>query len=235
MQWLESPPATRASAASSVSLSPSRPVSQPPPLAAARARDPGATISIRAETPAPDAMAAVRRAEVIRGSSEPPQSRRPPRLKPATRPSTAAEVAPGPSRMTSTDPEAAAVGELRPGRGGSTGSERMPPRHQVIPGVPRQLPIPTGLSDTPVESELTPRKNSVPAIRPAALAPAAPRDSDRPPRRATEGAPIIRVTIGRVEVRAVTPASRLAPKPVELRRPLLSLDDYLERRNAGRL
>lgn len=51
-------------------------------------------------------------------------------------------------------------------------------------------------------------------------------------RRASRSAPIIRVTIGRVEVRAVhPPASK--PKPVKPATPKLSLDDYLRRRARG--
>jgi hypothetical protein len=48
----------------------------------------------------------------------------------------------------------------------------------------------------------------------------------------SQSAQIIRVTIGRVEVRAVhSPA--LAPKPVKNRAPKLSLEDYLRKRERG--
>jgi hypothetical protein len=46
-------------------------------------------------------------------------------------------------------------------------------------------------------------------------------------------APAIHVTIGRVEVRAVTPPVA-APKPAPKSAPKLSLEDYLKRRNGER-
>ncbi len=73
------------------------------------------------------------------------------------------------------------------------------------------------------------------AIRPAAataIRPAAP--GVEPGRRDTGAAPAIRVTIGRVEVRAQAPVPPPAPDPVRLRQPAVSLDAYLKRRDAGR-
>jgi hypothetical protein len=51
-------------------------------------------------------------------------------------------------------------------------------------------------------------------------------------RRASKSAPIIRVTIGRVEVRAVHPPAA-NPKPAKPATPKLSLDDYLRKRARG--
>jgi hypothetical protein len=76
-------------------------------------------------------------------------------------------------------------------------------------------------------------------VRP--LTPATNRDStqsrDRiqtvPPNEPAEERPIVRVTIGRIEVRAVTPP---APPPRQAVRPpvpKLTLDDYLKSRNEG--
>ncbi|MDX1546713.1 MAG: hypothetical protein R3247_06985 [Rhodothermales bacterium] len=46
---------------------------------------------------------------------------------------------------------------------------------------------------------------------------------------------MIRVRIGRVEVRAVSPPQRPAPPPrAAPRRPALSLDDYLKQRSEDR-
>lgn len=44
--------------------------------------------------------------------------------------------------------------------------------------------------------------------------------------------PIINVTIGRIEVRAITSPQKLAPKP-ESRTPVMGLDEYLRRRSGG--
>jgi hypothetical protein len=48
-----------------------------------------------------------------------------------------------------------------------------------------------------------------------------------------EEAPTIRVTIGRLEVRAPSPPPRFSRKVAELRRPTLSLDEYLRHRDSG--
>lgn len=46
--------------------------------------------------------------------------------------------------------------------------------------------------------------------------------------------PIVQVTIGRIEVRAVTPSAPPAPRaPARPQGPALSLDEYLRRRNGG--
>ena len=53
--------------------------------------------------------------------------------------------------------------------------------------------------------------------------------------------PVVHVSIGRIEIRAATPPSPPAPdrglavRPAPIRRPALTLDDYLERRNGGDL
>lgn len=49
------------------------------------------------------------------------------------------------------------------------------------------------------------------------------------------GSPTIKVTIGRIDVRAVTPPAPVSPAPVRVQRarPALSLDDYLKQRNGG--
>ncbi len=54
-------------------------------------------------------------------------------------------------------------------------------------------------------------------------------------RSETPAAPTIRVTIGRIDVRAVTPAPPAAPAPMRTQRamPALSLEDYLKQRNGG--
>jgi hypothetical protein len=57
----------------------------------------------------------------------------------------------------------------------------------------------------------------------------------RDPAAATQGPPVIRVTIGRIDVRADVPTpapARAATTP--LRAPMLSLDDYLKQRNEGK-
>jgi hypothetical protein len=76
------------------------------------------------------------------------------------------------------------------------------------------------------------------SIRPAAPPPASARSAPRPApaaldARAANDAPAIRITIGRIEVRAVTPASAAAARPAQTA-PKDSLQDYLKRPKAGR-
>lgn len=49
----------------------------------------------------------------------------------------------------------------------------------------------------------------------------------------TETEPVIKVNIGRIEVRAVTQQTPLPPRPKASPRPKLTLDDYLKQRNGG--
>ncbi|HXI70007.1 MAG TPA: hypothetical protein VNN22_06580 [Verrucomicrobiae bacterium] len=77
----------------------------------------------------------------------------------------------------------------------------------------------------------------IPAITPVPSAPIASRErASAKTAFATEAesspAPIIHVTIGRVEVRAILPATNATPPPA-LSVPKLSLDDYLKTRNGG--
>jgi hypothetical protein len=83
---------------------------------------------------------------------------------------------------------------------------------------------------------------SIPARPPArgALAEPAPRAIASPgaaPHASVAGqvgaVHSVAVTIGRVELRAVTPAAAAAPQPKAGPRPALSLTDYLQRRNQG--
>ena len=76
-----------------------------------------------------------------------------------------------------------------------------------------------------------------PAIAPVPRAPFASRErASAKTRFASEAesfpAPVIHVTIGRVEVRAILPAVQ-APQPPARPSPKLSLDDYLRSRNGG--
>ncbi len=85
------------------------------------------------------------------------------------------------------------------------------------------------LQSPPAEPRATPpRRALTPA--PAVVRPQPPLE---PPTPRVPTAPSVNVTIGRIEVRAVTPA---APPPRRIAPPLarLSLDDYLKQREEGR-
>jgi len=97
------------------------------------------------------------------------------------------------------------------------------PPEAVEPG--RTLPAPGAETRAALSGRL------VPVGAPETVAPLGPERLA--PRQEESGAPVIRVTIGRVDVRAVLPpepASKAAPlRPA----PRLSLDDYLKRQNGG--
>ncbi len=101
-------------------------------------------------------------------------------------------------------------------------------------GVGRAQEAPTSASSEP--SGPPPRTASAETRRAAPFEPAAPQPiAGRPARTqaAERDTPTIRVTIGRIEVRATVPSPTQAPKRPERRRPALSLDQYLQRRNGG--
>jgi hypothetical protein len=139
--------------------------------------------------------------------------------------------------------EARVVGEP----GGAPGQHPMQvpaitvPQHQVHPDIPR---VQTAESWPPVttQREQSPRQRAHPmAPLPAIAGPqATPRiefaASAAVQSPARELPPTIRVTIGRIEVRAVMPPSPPAPGSTSARPgPALSLDAYLQQRSGGKL
>jgi hypothetical protein len=75
-------------------------------------------------------------------------------------------------------------------------------------------------------SPLVPPKADSPAMPPSAPAEARPADRD--------DSPVVKVTIGRVEVRAVAPPAPVRERRAAPARPRMSLEEYLERRHGGR-
>lgn len=80
--------------------------------------------------------------------------------------------------------------------------------------------VPSEAPSATAQAILTPRHSPQPVVHPAAPSLSKPTE------------PIVHVTIGRVEIRAVsTPAAPKRSAPIQ---PALSLSDYLERRSGGR-
>ena len=69
-------------------------------------------------------------------------------------------------------------------------------------------------------------------VRPASRLTAARRAT--PVKQISDEPPPVRVTIGRIEVRAVAPPTQAPPGPAPRRPAPLSLDEYLEQRRSGR-
>lgn len=105
--------------------------------------------------------------------------------------------------------------------------------------------VPALVSPVLVSSSQSTASDQVEPLLPPAYTPIQSRRMESPAagkRAETQRAeppapPTIRVTIGRIEVRAVTPAPPVAPAPVRTPRaaPALSLEDYLKQRNGGQL
>jgi hypothetical protein len=92
------------------------------------------------------------------------------------------------------------------------------PVREVPPKVPPEFP--GAAPSSPTQAILAPRLPLLPVVQPVQTSIAKPVE------------PIVHVTIGRVEIRAVTaPAT---PKRAAPSKPTLSLNDYLQRRNGGR-
>jgi hypothetical protein len=157
---------------------------------------------------------------------------------PVVPPTTPEETAPGALRPAATAPPQAP-------RGGADHGDR-PPRPKEVPvrasltpsveqgpsTVPRRLPVreERQSGDAEVRSVATPllRPREERASRWAAdLKPHKPEGTPSPP--------IVRVSIGRIEVRAVPPAVPAAPRPTPARTSAaLSLEEYLRPRSRGR-
>lgn len=152
-------------------------------------------------------------------SAAPPSGSRP------TRPATPQQSAPGPRATSPTRGVSEAIApteQLKP----LARLVTAPPADPVRVTAERAAPavVQPGIPMRPATAMLITRPQEAP---PAALS----SEQNRP--AAQQQAPVIRVNIGRIEVRAVTPAPP-APHPASLRPgPTLSLDDYLKQRDGG--
>jgi hypothetical protein len=82
----------------------------------------------------------------------------------------------------------------------------------------------------PVRSSAAPTLPSPPPTWEPTPSPTA--DDGEHGQRVEKEVPVIRISIGRIEVRSTPPVpTRPEPAPTERRTPLLPLDEYLERRN----
>jgi len=111
----------------------------------------------------------------------------------------------------------------------------IPPDEGMVPVVPRDSRPDSGLGNEPkpvadfdgIPEPIVAPQHALP--HPPAL-PVLGRELPRLAQRSAP--PTVRVTIGRIEVRAALPAQPAATRgPPSPRRPALSLDDYLKRRN----
>jgi hypothetical protein len=141
-------------------------------------------------------------------------------------------------------------------------SGELPPRvtdvEEALHGAPRVPPSPAtpaveaperrgARSSTPAPPEARTTSQAAPPPAAARVEPAGERAAAlvRPTTRRRTAAPAapshvatelppVRVTIGRIEVRAVTPPAQTPPRPAPRGPAPLSLDDYLEQRRSGR-
>ena len=97
------------------------------------------------------------------------------------------------------------------------------PRRDAIAAAEPAEPVTMGLRPAGAEQI---RPSSAPLATVLSAEPRAERSASTSP------APIIRVTIGRIDVRLVAPARPLMPS-VPSRKPMLSLEEYLRARNGG--
>lgn len=125
-------------------------------------------------------------------------------------------------------------------------------RTQISDGVESESARPAALKQPVLFAGLPEAEPSIPAVEPrpetqlagqppssrsvhteVMPAPPVPEPPPRSRRRSVEP-PAIHVTIGRIDVRAVMPPSRPAPKARRVRpKPVLSLEAYLQQRNGG--
>jgi hypothetical protein len=104
-------------------------------------------------------------------------------------------------------------------------------RTRAAPPVPPRTQPPTAV---PVRSD-GPRPPAVSVVPAAALAPAPLPEPRRLRQSGPAESPVVRITIGRIDVRAVpTPTPNQENSRPTRRKPAMSLEDYLERRNGRR-
>ena len=134
-------------------------------------------------------------------------------------------------------------GELDPGSPSPPAAPPIPAdpaaHRPILAGPAAHTSVAARPEGTPRERPSERRPGTVePSIRPARVGVDAPRieaDGHAGRERAADEPPVIRVTIGRVEVRAVSPPVRATPPPAPRpRQPSLSLGDYLTQRGEGR-
>jgi hypothetical protein len=112
------------------------------------------------------------------------------------------------------------------------------PVQAVYPPGPTDMSVqePDRSSEVRDDSPRHPERETKVAVTEAVLAPRLPQPVEPQPTRSSETKaeePVIHVTIGRVEIRAVT--APVAQKRTALSKTALSLSDYLQRRNGGRV
>jgi hypothetical protein len=179
----------------------------------------------RSAQPAPVAPAAAPR-PLAPVPAPPPAPRRPLRVTPYPNDDDdRRDARPEPARdaVPSAAPPVAArdqtpVSKISPRRAAPKASDvASPPAPAPAPAAPLAAPTTTSAERPPVRA----RRSAVP--RPVATAPAA------------AGEEVVRISIGRIEVRAESPPTVAAvAAPAPLARPKLSLDDYLASRDGAR-
>lgn len=232
----EQPSRAEPAAAASVALEPTR-------AAASGTQDPPAGVAAPSSLP-PDPPP--RRSEPLkRDPAEPSPTKTasrqpPPVVDPSIRPLAviSAQAEAPPPREMSDAPRLAGAGE--------TAAPRPPPPPPVdSPAVPLRPALEPIATAPPLIAEARPRPEpSVEFLtnddrvsrtrQPADLAPRELRTAEPRAEEVAAPAPAIRVTIGRLEVRSPRPPTPTVRKVAELRRPALSLDEYLRNRDSGR-
>ena len=151
----------------------------------------------------------------------PPRPAQPAVIRPQLRETPGESLLPAPPRNVSEPrpPAALEASSLRLGNVPDEAREEQPPPAAADRGPPA---VPT------VQPALRTPFAGQPSLRP----PAAPADRVRD--QPGEAAPVIRVTIGRIDVRAVLPPAPPAPRPAAPTGPVLSLEEYLKQRDGGR-
>ena len=215
----------------SVSATPQTPRAANAPRAAAPVVEAApAEIDLPAESPdsfsiAPPDSPRERAGEWLRGNQ--PSSPRTTALPAVATPLSAekkSQANPHADRTTSSIPSSSA-------RVDSVGDVRPSAESLLHPDATR-APVPAPSARKPLEIHATKSPAPRPAQSAAARAPA-PRVAAAAPVAEASGPPPIHVTIGRIEVRAITPPAAPAARRPERPTPHLSLDDYLRSRNGG--
>jgi len=195
----------------------------------------------RAESPRPvrDAVSREQRGVVSEHPSMPPSGTQSPKQPPVDLSARAASVEPvriPPTTMERTTIEHTPMEStsVEPASAKAPGAEPAEPsvRRRVTRAAQDEPAPPSASTDAPASAESAALRSEI-AVRAAVPLQAAKPPAQSAPGSGPAGEPQVRISIGRVDVRAVFPEPAARRTPAPRQRPTVSLDDYLKQSNRG--
>lgn len=213
---------------SAESSSPRQPIAMPPQFSPTSPTPPATRTGLTAERPqqnAPGTAPVLQPFATIRPEIRREIRRELPVVQPVTQTSV---VSPALHRTVVERPATQDVGSPQPAQ-----SPEQPAAVPILPVVTTQQTVSIKQSAEPVQKPARPRRDRVSAET-TPIQPAVTLEPLAAPQQRQSAESTIRVTIGRIEIRANTPQPQVQNSQPQPRfQPALTLDDYLKQRNGG--